>query len=245
MGALKERRQLQEIADELLTDQQFIAVVALFNDQPVPPHPEYHDQRRRAPTLHGVRHRLIDGDALALFRASGDLACRKLLPCVYRLVRRGRPGGARLSRWRQAAGMTSGFATRCARRSRLRRAPVSETEALGEAPAADEQLLDALDGSPPGSPGRMPSSWHGGSSSRPWRFPDRRWPTSEGPWAWTRPTPRCGSAAAGAPASPTCDKGVRSGRVGTDPEGCGRQDRGATARRVGRLGAARRGPWGR
>jgi hypothetical protein len=39
MGALKERRQLQEIADELLTDQHFTAVVALFNDQPVPPHP--------------------------------------------------------------------------------------------------------------------------------------------------------------------------------------------------------------
>jgi hypothetical protein len=38
-GALKEWRQLQEIADELLTDQHFTAVVALFNDQPVPPHP--------------------------------------------------------------------------------------------------------------------------------------------------------------------------------------------------------------
>jgi hypothetical protein len=37
--ALKEWRQRQEIVDELLTDQHFTAVVALFNDQPLPPHP--------------------------------------------------------------------------------------------------------------------------------------------------------------------------------------------------------------
>ena len=63
-----------------------------------------------------------------------------------------------------------------------------------------------------------------------------------GPGAGPRPGP---AARRLAPASPTCDKDVRSARSALIPRDAVARTRGATARRVGRLGAVRRGAWGR